>query len=229
MLLTCWRLILGLRPEHRKKRPKIGLWPHQQHGAEKSRVEKLTRGRLKQGLVCFKKWAFCEHLSPLRSRTFKPSKKANLSFKSPSPKRWEKGRKCWDSLALLQRSFGPSGPKVGKRVGNEFPGPRSPKSRKRSRKRVKVVEKQSILTLFRLRFQLSGPWGREAPGTHFPTLFPTLGPPGPNGPCSGQKFSLRNWGKSPEDSGTGVTGRPGHRAMGMNGKSTASYLVHTLA
>ena len=85
-----------------------------------------------------------------------------------------------------------SGPKVGKRVGKWVPGasrPQRPKSRKRSRKRVKIVEKQSILTLFRLRFGLFGPRGREAPGTHFPTLFPTLGPEGPNDPCSGPKFS----------------------------------------
>ena len=46
-----------------------------------------------------------------------------------------------DSLALLQGSFGPSGPKVGKRVGKLVPGasrPRGPKSRKRSRKRDKA-------------------------------------------------------------------------------------------
>ena len=33
--------------------------------------------------------------------------------------------KCWDSLALLQGSFGPFGPKVATRVRNEFPGPES--------------------------------------------------------------------------------------------------------
>ena len=80
----------------------------------------------------------------------------------------------------------------GKRVRKWVPGasrPGGPKSRKRSRKRVKIVEKQSILTLFQLRLRLFGRRGREAPGTHCPTLFPTLGPEGPNDPCSGQKFS----------------------------------------
>ena len=42
----------------------------------------------------------------------------------------------------------------------------------------------SILTLFRLRFGLFGPWGREGPGTHFLTLLATLGPKCPNDPCS---------------------------------------------
>ena len=59
-------------------------------------------------------------------------------------------------------------------------------SPKRSRKRVKLV---SILALCRLPFRLFGSRGREASGTHFRPLFPTLGPKGPNDTCSGQKFS----------------------------------------
>ena len=73
---------------------------------------------------------------------------------------------------------------------NSAPGP-SPKSRKRSRRRVKIVEQQSILTLFRLRCDFLG--------THFRTLSPTLGPKGPNDPCSrstdshGEPFLVRLW------------------------------------
>ena len=89
------------------------------------------------------------------------------------------------SLSFYFSSFRKS---VGKRVRNEFPGPlgpQGPKSRKRGRKKkVKMVEKQSILTPFRLRFRLFGPRGQEAPGTHFRTLFLALGPKGPNDPCS---------------------------------------------
>ena len=68
---------------------------------------------------------------------------------------------------------------------------KSPKmsSWEQSRKRVKIDCFSTILTLFRLRFRLFGPRGREAPGTHFQTLFPTLGPKGPNDPCSRQKLS----------------------------------------
>ena len=45
---------------------------------------------------------------------------------------------AWDSVDLLQGSFGPFGPRVGKRCENEFAGPlgpRGPKSPKQSRKR----------------------------------------------------------------------------------------------
>ena len=66
--------------------------------------------------------------------------------------------------------------------------PQGPKSRKRSRERAKKVEKQSILTVFRLHFQLFGPVA-EAPGTHFRTLFPTLSPEGPNDSCGGENGS----------------------------------------
>ena len=92
-----------------------------------------------------------------------------------------------ENFCPLQGSFGPFGPKVANRVRKWVPGPfrpRGPKSAKRSRKRVKIVEKYSILTLFRLRFALFGPRGRKGPGTHFRTLFATFGPKGPNDPCS---------------------------------------------
>ena len=97
----------------------------------------------------------------------------------------EFGGEGWESLALLQGSFGPFGPKVANRVRKWVPGPsrpRGPKSPKRSRKRVKIDYFSTILTLFRLRFGLFGPRGREGPGTHFRTLFATFGPKGPNDP-----------------------------------------------
>ena len=64
--------------------------------------------------------------------------------------------------------------------GLSAPGPK--KSKTESKK------SQSILTLFRLHFRLFVPPGREDPGTHFRTLFPTLRQKGPNDTCSRQKF-----------------------------------------
>ena len=61
------------------------------------------------------------------------------------------------------------------------------------------------MTLFRLRFELFGPRGREGPGTHFRTLFATLGPKGPNDPCSGQKFSQRFWRMCPRFGGSRIS------------------------
>ena len=95
---------------------------------------------------------------------------------------------AWDSLALLQGSFGPFGPKVAKRVRNEFQGlvgPRGPKSPKLSRKRVKIDHFSTILTLLWLRFDFLDRWGREVPKSHFASL----GPKRPNDPCSRPKFS----------------------------------------
>ena len=98
----------------------------------------------------------------------------------------EMGTKLAKTFARYRGHLGPLGPKLEKspKKSSRAPRPRGPKSRKQSRKRVKLVEKQSIFTLFRLRFRLFGPRGREAPGTLFRTLFPTLGPRGPNDPCS---------------------------------------------
>ena len=76
------------------------------------------------------------------------------------------GRKRWESLALLQGSFGPFGPKVANRVRKWVPGPsrpRGPKSAKWSRKRVKIDYFSTILTLFRLFF-----WTFWAPGPKGP-------------------------------------------------------------
>ena len=112
--------------------------------------------------------------------------------------RFANGKNNGESLALLQGSFGPFGPKVANRVRKRVPRtsrPRGPKSPKRSRKRVKIDCFSTILALFRLRFGLFGPGGREGPGTRFRTLFATFGPKGPNDPCSGQKFSQKNNGK----------------------------------
>ena len=54
-----------------------------------------------------------------------------------------------------------------------------PKSRKRSRKRVNIVEKQSILTLFRLHFRFFGAPGPKGPGNSFSDSFSNFGPEGP--------------------------------------------------
>ena len=55
-----------------------------------SGVEKLTRSSLKgllnRAIFACKNRRFCKQFSPLRYRTFISPKKANLSFKSPSPK-----------------------------------------------------------------------------------------------------------------------------------------------
>ena len=106
---------------------------------------------------------------------------------TPFPKKKKKKPLGCENFCPLQGSFGPFGPKVAKRVRNEFPGPLgpgSPKSPKRSRKRVKIVEKLSILTRFRLCFGLFGPPGPRGPGNLFRTLFATLGSKSPNDPCS---------------------------------------------
>ena len=79
--------------------------------------------------------------------------------------------------------FGPFGPKVGKESRTDF------SASKAESKRAKIDCFSTILALFRLRFRLFVPWGREAPGTHFGTLFPTLGPKGPNDLSSGQEFA----------------------------------------
>ena len=84
------------------------------------------------------------------------------------------------------------GPKVEKKSENESPGPLGPggpKSPNQSRKRVKIVKKESILTRFRLRFGLCGPPGPRGPGDSFSDFFSTLGPKGPNDPCSRQTGS----------------------------------------
>ena len=113
--------------------------------------------------------------------------KSGCFLRSSDAERLRLGLPLWDSLALLQGSFGPFGSKVAKKVRNEFPGPLSPggpKSWKQSRKRLKIDYLSTILTLFRLCFGLFGPPGPRGPGNSFRTLFATLGPKGPNDPCS---------------------------------------------
>ena len=88
----------------------------------------------------------------------------------PRQKRLATRSQLAKTFARYRGHLGPSGPKLQIEFGNGFPGPFGPgppKSPRQSRKRVKIVEKLSILTLFRLRFALFGPRGREGPGTHF--------------------------------------------------------------
>ena len=76
--------------------------------------------------------------------------------------------------------MGPLGPKLENESENEFPGPLGP----RAQKRVHIVEKQSILTLFRLRSRLFGPRAKRPRELILGSFFPTLGSEGPNDPCS---------------------------------------------
>ena len=71
--------------------------------------------------------------------------------------------------ALRAQSWKKS-PKMSSLGPLKVPGPKT-----ESKKESKSTVFQLSLTLFRLRFRLLGPRGREAPGTHFRTLFPTLG------------------------------------------------------
>ena len=86
----------------------------------------------------------------------------------------------------------PSGPKLQIEFENEFPGSVGPgpkKSKTESKKSQncwKIVDFDSFSTPF---WTFLGPEAERAQKTHFPTLFATLGPKGPNDPCSGQKFS----------------------------------------
>ena len=73
-----------------------------------------------------------------------------------------------ETFARYRGHLGPPGPKLEKSRkmssrGLSPPGPK--KSKTRSRKRVKIDCFSTILTLFRLRFRLFGPRGREVPGT----------------------------------------------------------------
>ena len=70
------------------------------------------------------------------------------------------GPQGWESLALLQGSFGPFGPKVANRVRKWVPRPSrrwGPKSPQRSRKRVKIDNFSTILTLFDSVLDFLGP------------------------------------------------------------------------
>ena len=108
-----------------------------------------------------------------------------LCFPLFTPSFVSKATESCDSLALLQGSFGPSRPKVGKRVGNEFPGPLgfgAQKVAKQSRQRVKVVE-NSRFDSFSTRFSTFWAPGPRGPGNSFSDSF--SGPDTPNDPCSG--------------------------------------------
>ena len=105
-----------------------------------------------------------------------------LSLSLELPATWRK----WDwhmkeNFCPLQGSLGFSGLKLEK-VWKWVPGasrPRGPKSRKRSRKRVKIVKKQSILTLFRLGFRVFDFLG---PGNSFSDYLSNFRPEGPKWP-----------------------------------------------
>ena len=76
-----------------------------------------------------------------------------------------------ENFCPLQRSFGPFGSKVAKRVRNEFPGPLGPggpNSRNESKK-SQIVEK---MVNFDFASNFLDARGREAPRTHFELFWP---------------------------------------------------------
>ena len=80
--------------------------------------------------------------------------------------------------------LGPSGPKLqieSEKTGLSVPGPKKSKTESE-----KIQNRQffNYFDSFSTPFSTFWARGQEAPGTHFPTLFPTLGPEGPNDPCS---------------------------------------------
>ena len=97
---------------------------------------------------------------------------------------------CCENFARYRGHLGLSGPKVANRVRKRVPGPlgfSTQKSPKQSRKRVKIDDFSTILTLFQLRSGLFGPRGQEGRGTHFATLFATLGPRAQMTPVAGPR------------------------------------------
>ena len=75
---------------------------------------------------------------------------------------------------------------MSSRPGVSAPGPKKSKTES---KRVKIDCFFNYFDSFSTPFSAFGP-RVSAQGSHFRTLFfPTLGPEGPNDPCSGQKFS----------------------------------------
>ena len=99
----------------------------------------------------------------------------------------------WDSLAPLQGSFGPFGPKVGKRVRKWVPGASAP-----GPKKSKTESKKSQNRLFFNYFDFFstpsstfGPLGREAPGTHFGLFFQLWARRAQMTPVAGKSFRKR--------------------------------------
>ena len=127
------------------------------------------------------------------------------------PQTWKKKKRVVSTVVVYFFFFSVRAQnwKKSRKMSSRASRVRGPKSRKRSRKRVEIVEKQSILTLFRLRLRLFGPRGREAPGTHFPSLFPILVPNDPwkkgqGIPILRQKIASKEaWGSDPVQPTTG--------------------------
>ena len=91
-----------------------------------------------------------------------------------------------ENFCLLQGSFGPFRPKVAKIVPKRVLGDSQPGAQKVT----STVEKEPNLKnswfwlVFDSVLDFLDPQGRESPRTLFGTLFATLGPKGPNDPCS---------------------------------------------
>ena len=91
------------------------------------------------------------------------------SFGSPEQKR------TWGTPQL--------DPKLEKESENEFPGAAPKKSKTESKKSQNRLF-FNYFDSFSTPFSTLGAPGPRGAGTHFRTLFPTLGPEGPNDPCS---------------------------------------------
>ena len=128
----------------------------------------------------------------------------------------------WEPVCLLQGfDFGPFGLEVEKKSENESLGPLGPggpKSPKRSRERVKIDYSSTISTRFRLRFGLFGAPGSRGPGDSCSDFFLTLGPKGPNDPCSRQTGSQSSVAMLRQEV---ITGRDGFEELVRHAKKSS--------
>ena len=87
--------------------------------------------------------------------------------------RFKQGAKLATLQSPQKGVLGPFGPKVGKGVENEFPGLPAPGPNKlnQRQKRVRKVEKELKESQKVGNFDLFGPRGGKAPGTHFQLRF----------------------------------------------------------
>ena len=90
------------------------------------------------------------------------------------------------TFACYRGHLGPSGPKLENGSENEFLGPLGPGIQKVETESKKSQNRRFFNYFNSVSSPFSTFWarGREAPGTHFRTRFPTLGAKGPNDPCS---------------------------------------------
>ena len=115
-------------------------------------------------------------------------------------------QKVGNQPAPLQRSLGPSGPEIKKKVSKMSPGasgPGTPKSLKKVSGTVREVSGESPESVWRVfldcpRDFLETFWGPGAggPGRHFRDFFGISGPEGPRDLCKGRAGSQAKGGMS---------------------------------